>query len=469
MTQSEGAAFVEELRSEIGVEGKPQLARDPVNQAMIRHWCDAMEDHNTVYTDPEFAAKSIHGEIVAPPTMLNAWTMVGNVPRPSEPASPFGRVLARLDEAGFTSVVATNCGHEYPRYPRLGERLAGVQSITDVSEEKQTALGVGHFVTTLTEYRNQEGEIVGRMTFSILKFKPGSGRTAEGASAEAQRGGRPPRPRPGISHDTRFFWEGLEQGELRIQRCASCRKLYHPPVVRCPACGGFDLDYQVSGGKATLYSFVEPCHPKLPLFDYPYVVGLVELEEGTRLITNVVDVDPEQVEIGMSLELVIRRPDPDLALPMFRPVRPPRRETTLRFEEVEVGEILAPCPIPITTKLIVAGAIASRDYQDVHHDRELAVERGSPDIFMNILTTSGLCGRYVSDWAGTEALLRSLEIRLGAPNYPHDTMTMSGSVISKSSDEGRGVIELGLRGYNRIGDHVTGSVVVELPGGRSER
>jgi len=469
MTQAEGAAFLEDLRSEIGVEGKLQVARDPVNQPMIRHWCDAMGDHNPVYTDPEFAGKSIHGEIVAPPTMLNAWTMAGNVPRLPDPESPQARVLSRLDEARFTSVVATDSGHEYTRYPRLGERLAGVQSVTDVSEEKRTALGVGHFVTTATEYRNQHGEILGRMKFRILKFKPGTGRVVDGESGETHGGGRPLRPRPGISRDTRFFWEGLEQGELRIQQCADCRRLHHPPLVRCPACGGFDLGYQVSSGKATLYSFVEPCHPKLPSFDYPYVVGLVELEEGTRLVTNVVDVDPEQVEIGMPLELVIRRPDPDLALPMFRPIRPPRRATTLCFEEVEVGETLAPCPIPITTKLIVAGAIASRDYQDVHHDRELAVKRGSSDIFMNILTTSGLCGRYVSDWAGPEALLRSLEIRLGAPNYPNDTMTMSGSVLSKRREEGRGVIELGLRGYNRIGDHVTGSVVIELPDGRLER
>ena len=226
MTQTDGEAFLEELRSEIGVEDKPQLARDPVNQAMIRHWCDAMEDHNPVYTDPDFAAKSIHGEIVAPPTMLNAWTMAGNVPRRPDPESPQARVLTRLDEAGFTSVVATNSGHEYPRYPRQGEQLVGVQSITDVSQEKRTALGVGNFVTTLTEYRNQHGEILGRMKFRILKFKPGTGRVADGESAEARGGGRPLRPRPGISHDTRFFWEGLEQGELRIQRCSGCRQLW---------------------------------------------------------------------------------------------------------------------------------------------------------------------------------------------------------------------------------------------------
>jgi acyl dehydratase len=147
------------------------------------------------------------------------------------------------------------------------------------------------------------------------------------------------------------------------------------------------------------------------------------------------------------------------------PPRPLRRETTLRFGELEVGDELPPCPVPITTTLIVAGAIASRDYQDVHHDREFAALRGSPDIFMNILTTTGLCGRYVGDWAGPEALMRRLAIRLGAPNHPHDTMTMSASVLSKSAEGGTGSVEVGLRGRNRLGDHVTGTLVLELPGG----
>ncbi|MAG31548.1 MAG: hypothetical protein CL908_11740 [Deltaproteobacteria bacterium] len=141
-----------------------------------------------------------------------------------------------------------------------------------------------------------------------------------------------------------------------------------------------------------------------------------------------------------------------------------RRESTLRFEEVEVGDELPECPIPITTTLIVAAAIASRDYQDVHHDRDLAVERGSPDIFMNILTSSGLCGRYITDWTGPEALLQSQSIRLGAPNYPGDTMTLSGSVLSKEAQNGAGLVEVGLRGANRLGDHVTGKVKLTLPG-----
>jgi uncharacterized OB-fold protein len=463
MSETENGGVLEELRAQIGVASAPEPARDPVNQPMIRHWCDAMDDHNPVYTDPEYAAKSVHGAIVAPPTMLNAWTMSGLVSRRADSKSPMASILSRLGRAGYTSVVATNSEHEYPRYLRLGDHLVGVSSIEDVSPEKQTALGVGHFVSTVTEYRNQEGELVGRMRFRILKFKPGTGRSAPCADADSAP--KPHRPRPGISRDTEFFWKGIEEDELRIQRCNSCARLHHPPVVRCPDCGGYEFGHQVASGKGRVYSFVEPCHPRLPSFDTPYLVGLIELEEGTRLISNIVDIDPAAVEIDMPVELVIRRPDPELALPMFRPRRPVRREATLCFEEVEVGQDLPPWSIPITTTSIVAGAIASRDYQDVHHDPELARLRGSPDIFMNILTTSGLCGCYLSDWAGPEALMRSLAIRLGAPNYPHDTMTMSGSVLSAKEEASKLLVEVGVRGTNRIGDHVTGRAILELPGG----
>ena len=136
-----------------------------------------------------------------------------------------------------------------------------------------------------------------------------------------------------------------------------------------------------------------------------------------------------------------------------------RRERTLRFEEVELGAALPAFEVPITATTIVAGAIASRDYQDVHHDAELARQRGSKDIFMNILTTNGWVGRYVTDWAGPEALLRSVDIRLGAPNYPGDTMVFSATVAAKRD----GVVTIALRGANRLGDHVTGSVEVALP------
>ncbi len=132
---------------------------------------------------------------------------------------------------------------------------------------------------------------------------------------------------------------------------------------------------------------------------------------------------------------------------------------TLRLSEVAVGDALLALEIPLTATVIIAGAIASRDYQDVHHDRDLAVQRGSKDIFMNILTTNGYVGRFVTDWAGPEALLRSVDIRLGAPNHPGDVMRLSGRVSSKTAD----AVTVEITGANRLGNHVTGTVTLSLP------
>lgn len=132
---------------------------------------------------------------------------------------------------------------------------------------------------------------------------------------------------------------------------------------------------------------------------------------------------------------------------------------TLRLDEVEVGQELPELVVELTPTLIVSTAIATRDYQDVHHDRDLAHQKGSEDIFMNILTTNGFVGRFITDWAGPEALLKSVSIRLGAPNYPYDTMWITGRVVAKQD----GIVEVEVVGRNRLGDHVTGSVKLTLP------
>ncbi len=126
---------------------------------------------------------------------------------------------------------------------------------------------------------------------------------------------------------------------------------------------------------------------------------------------------------------------------------------------MRAGDALPPLEIPITRTLIVAGAIASRDYQDVHHDAELARQKGSPDIFMNILTTNGLVGRYITDHFGPTAVLRRVAIRLGAPNYPGDTMVLTGRVEEVDAD----TATVRVVGVNGIGKHVTGTVTVALP------
>ncbi|MFF8411001.1 MaoC/PaaZ C-terminal domain-containing protein [Streptomyces omiyaensis] len=131
---------------------------------------------------------------------------------------------------------------------------------------------------------------------------------------------------------------------------------------------------------------------------------------------------------------------------------------------MRAGDVLAPLEIPVTRTLVVAGAVASRDYQDVHHDAEAARAKGSPDVFMNILTTNGLVGRYVTDHFGPHAVLRKVAIRLGAPNHPGDTMTLTGTVAEVADGpDGTATALVRVTGANGLGHHVTGTVTVEVP------
>lgn len=134
---------------------------------------------------------------------------------------------------------------------------------------------------------------------------------------------------------------------------------------------------------------------------------------------------------------------------------------TRLFNEISLGESLPKLEIPITVTLISGGAIATRDYFPGHHDKDAAQGLGSPHVFMNILTTSGLVQRFVEEWAGPEVRFKNLPIKLGAPNYPGDTMTFSGEVTAMDSNSN--TVEVTLKGKNSMGNHVTGTVSVVLP------
>ena len=177
----ESTRFRDQLRALVGKpvgSGGASVAPDPVNQPMIRHWAAAFEDHNPVYTDSEFAAASRFGRIVAPPLMLQTWTMAtpkitgiaerGGSPVESRGSSP----LSVLDDAGFVGTLASNSEFEIERYLHLGEVVSATTVIESISDEKQTRLGAGHFVTWVTTYVDDAGSIVGRQRFRILKFKP---------------------------------------------------------------------------------------------------------------------------------------------------------------------------------------------------------------------------------------------------------------------------------------------------------
>ncbi|MCH7789305.1 MAG: MaoC family dehydratase N-terminal domain-containing protein [Acidobacteria bacterium] len=478
MSENSSSGLYEELRAMVGLSGNPRVARDPVNVPTTRNWCDAMSEANPNFTDSDMAATGPHGGLVAPPATLNVWTMsgltMGQQP-PRDMAEPSAVVYSKLDAAGYSSVVATNSDQVYHRYLRPGDLITSVTTLVDVSEEKTTALGVGYFVTTEAAFTDQHGESVGSLFFRVLKFKPGTGRTRE-SKPDPKRDAlieagldpdeffppepRPARPRPQWNEDQAWHWEGLRERELRIQRFTDDGTLVHPPANANPNTQSMDYDYVVASGRGTLYSYTVPQYPQVPAFDYPLVVGLVELEEGVRVVSNIIDVPADQLEIGMPLEVCYIDTHDDVTLHQFRPATAPRNETTLCAADVAVGDRLPLCPIPLDHRLIISTALATRDFQDVHHDVAAAKAKGSKDIFMNILTTSGLCNRWVGDWAGPDAMFSKLEVGLGAPNYPGDTMTLSGAVTAVADD---GTITVGFKGANSLGNHVTGSVEIVLP------
>jgi acyl dehydratase len=133
------------------------------------------------------------------------------------------------------------------------------------------------------------------------------------------------------------------------------------------------------------------------------------------------------------------------------------------WADVRVGDELPPLSIDVTATVIVAGAIASRDFMPVHHDRAYANAQGAPDIFMNILSTTGHCSRFLTDWAGPETMITRLAIRLGVPTFPGTTLTFTGRVVDTSHGEDGGLVDVELKATNDLGDHVTGTATLSLP------
>lgn len=296
----------------------PVTARDPVNIPMIRRWCEAMGEENSVFVDDEAARAAGFDSAVSPPAMLEVWTMspYRSGGRLEEESIP---VLNIFDEAGYIGVVATNIEQEYDRYLVEGDRVSYVAVVDDVSDEKRTGLGIGHFVTIRYEFTDQNGEPVGRMLFRILKFKPNLAQAPAPAADTAQP--EFPHPRPAVTHDNAHYWEGIARREFLIQKCSSCGHLRHPPGPGCPACHSLEWETVKASGKGTLYSHVTMHQPRLPGFEYPLPVLLVELEEGVRVVVNGIDLPADKLEIGMPLELDFVEVEPGYVLPGFRPAR----------------------------------------------------------------------------------------------------------------------------------------------------
>ena len=324
-------ALLERIGTPLSTSG-PAVAPDPVNVPMIRHWVDAFDDRNPIYLDDAAAVAAGFDGLVAPPAMLQTWTMArpriegirerGGSADDIADDSP----LSRLSAAGFRATLATNSELEFTRYLRPGDHLESTGTLDDVSELKATAVGVGYFITMVNTYSVGD-EIVGRQRWRIFKFDP-----------TRSRADLPARP------------------------------------SRAPSNAG-------------------------------------------------------------AAPVVEKTPGPDLP----------------------------PFDLDVTATMVVAGAIASRDFMPVHHDRDYARAQGAPDLFMNILTTSGYVTRYVTDWAGPLAVVRRLTIRLGGPAVPGYPLHFTGAVTDQRELDHQRALEVTMRAANDLGDHATGTVEVALP------
>ncbi|MFI6648660.1 bifunctional MaoC family dehydratase N-terminal/OB-fold nucleic acid binding domain-containing protein [Streptomyces sp. NPDC050529] len=309
------------------------VGKDLVNEPMIRHWCEAVGDTHPAYTGPG---------AVAPPTMLQAWTM-GGLSGHSDRSGAYDELFGLLDGAGYTSVVATDCEQEYLRPLRPGDRITFDAVIEAVSERKTTKLGTGYFVTTRMDVRAQD-EPAGTHRFRILKYRPAKAKPGvksvrkpvpksglqSGSKARLKPEPMPMegperklRSRPVVNRDNAGFWEGVAAHRLLIQRCTACDTLRFPWLPGCNACGSPEWDTVEASGEGTVFSHVVMHHPPFPAFSEngeggPYAVALIELSEGVRMVSNVIGVPCDKVRAGMPVRLEFLRTDPELVLPVFR-------------------------------------------------------------------------------------------------------------------------------------------------------
>ncbi|MBV8350086.1 MAG: bifunctional MaoC family dehydratase/OB-fold nucleic acid binding domain-containing protein [Mycolicibacterium sp.] len=274
---------------------KPRTGRDPVNQPMMNNWLEAIGDRNPIYVDEAAARAAGHPGIVAPPAMIQVWTMMGlGGVRPDD--DPLGRIIGLFDDAGYIGVVATNCEQSYLRYLRPGEEVSVSAELTDVVGPKQTALGEGYFINQRITWQVGD-EDVAEMNWRILKFRP-----REGAGAAVPEDLDPASMmRPASSRDTAFFWDGVANHQLRIQRRAD-GSLQHPPLPAIWQDKEAPIDYVVASGRGAVFSFVVHHAPKVPGRTLPFVIALVELEEGVRMLGELRNVDTASVEIGMPVQ-----------------------------------------------------------------------------------------------------------------------------------------------------------------------
>jgi 3-oxo-4,17-pregnadiene-20-carboxyl-CoA hydratase alpha subunit len=320
MTPEETNVFEEKIRGFVGREnGPPKQGNDTVNLAMIRHWTEIMGDENPVYTDKNFAEQSNKKGIIAPPTMLQAWSMEG-YPMAGQPAQDVQRELHKVfDDHGFVGVLGTNSSTEFYRDLRPGDDVIAHTVIDSISEQKATARGIGYFIETVAMFTDQHGDAIGKQIFRVLKFIPSESNDAGSSSADDDTPAAPTRIASPRGHDNGWWWTAVDEGKVLIQRCKHCQTLRHPPRPMCGECQSIEWDHIESTLEGEVFSFTTLHYPKVPGYQYPLCCAVISLSEGTRIISNVVGIDHTEVTIGMKVKGKVEPVDDKTMLPQFYP------------------------------------------------------------------------------------------------------------------------------------------------------
>ena len=317
----------------------PYKSFNPVNRVQIWQWCSAIGDNNPLYLDDDYRASTGFNGVVAPPAMMQMWTMrdFNDQYAPGSTSVPPYQVFNDMTAMGYPGNVAVSYDITFLRYLTEGERPLHFTTVVNISSLKTTALGKGYFVTEQVDYTTEEDKPYATALITYFQYQPK------------------------ISDD---------DSESKAQK---------PATQASPAVSNWQPDFS--------------------------------------------DLDAATLSVGQAL--------PELA-------------------------------IPITHRLIVGGAIATQDFIPVHHNTHAAQAAAMPDIFMNILTTSGLCARYLSDWAGPASRLKKLKFNLMAPNLPGDTMLMQGGISAIDQQAEKPLVTVDFAGKNGLGVHVTGAATIEL-------
>ncbi len=314
------AALLEQVKPLVNRRVGPYIGWNPVTRTQIWQWCMAMGDQNPLYLDDEYrSANTDFSGAVAPPTMMQMWTMRavnGDHGPGSTRQNPY-EILKIMEQHGFAGVMAVSYDQTFHRYLQEGDHVTSYSTIVNISDLKTTGLGKGFFVTEKAEFVDQNEKVFAEALITYFQYQTAP---KQPGAKKASAPGKINRVHPVENQDTQHFWQGLRDGKLLIQRCKSCSTLRHPPQPMCEKCQSLQWDTIESAGKGSVYTFTVMHYPEIPPFDYPNVIVLVDLDEGVRIVSQMIDVKPGDVQIGMPVAMQIKEVQDGMSLPLFRPV-----------------------------------------------------------------------------------------------------------------------------------------------------